>query len=81
MSVASIEVLGSVFRPECESGGEGGVVVDIWGAEVAMGAGAAAFMLLSEVSRLNECIVKKQKWARVVVAQITEASCAGARSR
>ena len=78
-SGASIEVLGSIFRAVCESGGEGGVVVGIGGAEVAVGTGAD---LLSEVSMPNGvCGSRGGRRACVVVTQVTEASCAEARSR
>jgi hypothetical protein len=50
LSGASIDILGSGFMADCESGGEGGAV-DIFGAEVAMGAGTD---LLFDVSMLKE---------------------------
>jgi hypothetical protein len=52
LSGASIEVFGAVFMPDCESGGEGGAVVDMFGAKVAMGAGAGSGLLF-EVSMLK----------------------------
>jgi hypothetical protein len=51
LSGASIDILGSGFMADCESGGEGGAVVDIFGAEVAMGAGTD---LLFDVSMLKQ---------------------------
>jgi hypothetical protein len=53
LSAASSDILGSVWWPVCECGGEGSCVVDGGGAEVAMGAGTSAVFLLSDVSIVN----------------------------
>jgi hypothetical protein len=57
LSGASIDILGSGFMADCESGGEGGAIVDI---DVAMGAGTD---LLFDVSMLEGETMWEEKWA------------------